>query len=171
MSCQHWPWGCGGLAPLQLKRTPSILLRNIFRHQYTQRAPRWQKACKELLQTKTFCVKYCDRRPASIQKPLIFQNAQSESAEASWEPFGRQAPEMLKMSLQKPPESHLAGRAQKCSKWPSRGLLRAIWPAGPRNAQNEPADGSWEPFGRQAPEMLEMSLQKASCIRRIARNT
>ena len=39
-------------------------------------------------------------------------------------------------------------------------LLGVIWLAGNRNHQNEPPEASWEPFGWQAPEILEMSLQK-----------
>ena len=41
------------------------------------------------------------------------RNVQNELPEASWEPFGEQAPEMLKMNLQKYPESHLGSSAQK----------------------------------------------------------
>ena len=36
-------------------------------------------------------------------------------------------PEMIKMSLQRPLERRLASWVQKCSKWASRDLLRAIW--------------------------------------------
>ena len=34
-------------------------------------------------------------------------------------------------------------------------LLGAIWPAGPINAQNEPPEASWEPFGQQALELFK----------------
>ena len=39
---------------------------------------------------------------------------------------------MLKINLQRPPESHFGSRAQKCSKSASRGRLRAISGAGRR---------------------------------------
>ena len=62
--------------------------------------------------------------------------------------------------LQRLPESHFGSRAWKCSKSASRGFLRANSGAGPRNAQNEPPEASWEPFREQSPEMLKMSLQR-----------
>ena len=40
-----------------------------------------------------------------------------------------------------------------------RGFLRAISGAGPRNAQNQPPEASWEPFREQGSEMLKISLQ------------
>ena len=61
-------------------------------------------------------------------------------------------------SLRKRPMGRL--RRQKRSKWTSRGLLRAIWRPGPRIAQNEPLEASWERFGDQAPELLKMSFQR-----------
>ena len=55
---------------------------------------------------------------------------------------GKQGPEMLKLSLQRPPESHFGSRAPKCSKSASRGFLRAILEAGRRNAQNQPPEAA-----------------------------
>ena len=55
---------------------------------------------------------------------------------------GKQGPEMHKLNLQRPPESHFGSSAQKCSKSSSRGFLRAILGAGRRNAQNQPPGAS-----------------------------
>ena len=49
------------------------------------------------------------------------RSARNEPPEVSWKRFGDQAPELLKMSLQRPPESDLATRPQNCWKWVSRG--------------------------------------------------
>ena len=67
---------------------------------------------------------------------------------------------MLKMSFQRPPESHLASWTPKYSKWASRNVLRTIWRAEPRNVQNELPEASWEPFGELNQEMLKMSFQR-----------
>ena len=59
------------------------------------------------------------------------RSARNEPPEVSWERFGDQAPELLKMSLQRPPESDLATRPQNCWKWVSRGgkiSFLIFWP-------------------------------------------
>ena len=49
----------------------------------------------------------------------------------------------------------------------SRGSLRAISGAGPRNAQNQPPGASWEPFREQAAETLKSTSR--SFLRAISR--
>ena len=67
------------------------------------------------------------------------------SSVASCEPSSQQDPEMLKMNFQMFPESTSTTLAQKCWKWASRGVLRAIWQPGARNAY-EHREPSWEPI-------------------------
>ena len=52
---------------------------------------------------------------------------------SSGQPFGV-CSSKPQMSFQRPSESNLATRAQKSSKWASRGHLRAIWLPEPRRA-------------------------------------
>jgi len=68
---------------------------------------------------------------------------------------------MLKMSLQSYPESDLASRPQKCWKWLSRGLLRVIWPAEPRNAWNESPEASCKRFDQKCAKRPSRDLQRA----------
>ena len=67
---------------------------------------------------------------------------------------------MLKITLQRRPGSDFRSRAKTCSKSRSRGDLRAILGAGPRNTENELPEAAWRRFWEQGPEMLKMSLQK-----------
>ena len=49
------------------------------------------------------------------------ETAQTELTYAFWEPFGHQSPEQLKISLQRPSESHVATRAQNGTAGPGLG--------------------------------------------------
>ena len=49
------------------------------------------------------------------------RTAQNELPDAFWEPFGHQSPEQLKISLQRPSESHVATRAQNGTACPGLG--------------------------------------------------
>jgi hypothetical protein len=73
----------------------------------------------------------CAKRPSRDLRRAIGLagpgNAWNELPEVDWERFDQPSPEMVKMSLQRHPESDLASRAQKCLKWASRNFLRAIW--------------------------------------------
>jgi len=66
------------------------------------------------------------------------------------------------MNFQRPSESHLATRAQKSSKLPSRGYLRAIWAPESRIVQNDSPEAISEPFGHESPEELKMIFQRPS---------
>ena len=64
---------------------------------------------------------------------------------------------MLKMSFQKPPESHWA-------------LQGTIWQPKPKNAQSEPLGYSWKPFGRGWYVEHHTPIQLgAGCLRTLGR--
>jgi len=61
------------------------------------------------------------------------RKAQNELADALWEPFGNQSTEQLKLSLERPSESHVATRVQNTTAVPGLGgPVAAKFPSGGR---------------------------------------
>ena len=125
-----------------------------------------------MLANKNICKSACWPRQSGRSPPDIkndspegswhlassHQKGSKWASGASFEAFGHQTPAIFKVNLQRGPDSHLASRLQTCSERNSKGLLRPISPACPRNLSNEFPEACCKPLARRPRKTWDLQI-------------